>query len=109
MAQTEPRLNMIASDLHEHFLNYVKPKGFKAISAVLEEKNKLETAHNNLWKIFEGISKNETNADVWQEKLRKYNTRKNFYEKLSAFAKLVDFMFSSYELFEAVGDKKAEE
>lgn len=80
-----------------------------AISAVLEEKNKLETAHSNLWKIFEGISKNETNANVWQEKLREYNTRKDFYEKLSAFAKLVDFMFSSYELFEAVGDKKAEE
>lgn len=80
-----------------------------AISAVSEEKNKLETAHRNLWKIFEGISKNETNANVWQEKLREYNTRKDFYEKLSAFAKLVDFMFSSYELFEAVGDKKAEE
>lgn len=80
-----------------------------AISAVLEEKNKLETAHSNLWKIFEGISKTETNANVWQEKLREYNTRKDFYEKLSAFAKLVDFMFSSYELFEAVGDKKAEE
>lgn len=80
-----------------------------AISAVLEEKNKLETAHSNLWKIFEGISKNETNANVWQEKLREYNTRKDFYEKLSVFAKLVDFMFSSYELFEAVGDKKAEE
>ena len=80
-----------------------------AISAVSEEKNKLETAHSNLWKIFEGISKNETNANVWQEKLREYNTRKDFYEKLSAFAKLVDFMFSSYELFEAVGNKKAEE
>ncbi len=80
-----------------------------AISAVSEEKNKLETAHRNLWKIFEGISKNETNANVWQEKLREYNTRKDYYEKLSAFAKLVDFMFSSYELFEAVGDKKAEE
>ena len=80
-----------------------------AISAVLEEKNKLETAHNDLWKIFEGISKNETNANIWQEKLREYNTRKDFYEKLSGFAKLVDFMFSSYELFEAVGDKKAEE
>ncbi len=80
-----------------------------AISAVSEEKNKLETVHSILWKIFEGISKNETNANVWQKKLREYNTRKDFYEKLSAFAKLVDFMFSSYELFEAVGDKKAEE
>jgi len=31
LAQTEPRLNMIAFDLHEHFLNYVKPKKFKAM------------------------------------------------------------------------------
>lgn len=31
LAQTEARLNMIAFDLHEHFINYVKPKGFKAM------------------------------------------------------------------------------
>lgn len=80
-----------------------------AISAVVEEKNKLEKAHQDLWDIFSGISKNETAANVWQVSLREYDVRKDFYEKLSLFAKLVDFMYSNYELYEAVGDKKAEE
>ena len=80
-----------------------------AIAAVTEEKEKLERTHQALWQIFDGISKNETSTNVWQERLREYEIRKEFYEKLSAFAKLVDFMFSNYELFEAVGDKKAEE
>ncbi len=31
LAQTEARLNMIAFDLHEHFIGFVKPKGFKAM------------------------------------------------------------------------------
>ena len=80
-----------------------------AISAVSDEKTKLDKAHKELWKIFDGIHRNETSADVWQERLREFSTRKDFYEKLSSFAKLVDFMFSNYELYQAVGDKKAEE
>ena len=80
-----------------------------AISAVSDEKTKLDKAHRELWKIFDGILRNETSEDVWQERLREFSTRKDFYEKLSSFAKLVDFMFSSYELYQVVGDKKAEE
>lgn len=80
-----------------------------AISAALDEKDRLEKAHQNLWSIFEGISKNETAANIWQERLRDNVVRKDFYERLSIFAKLVDFMFSNYELYETVGDKKAEE
>ena len=34
--------------------------------------------------------------------------RRDFYEKLSAFAKMVDFLYSSYELFEQVGFERAE-
>lgn len=34
LAQTEQRLSMIAFDIHEHFLNYCKPRGFKAMAAV---------------------------------------------------------------------------
>ena len=79
-----------------------------AISAVGEEKAKLEKVHQDLWNIFKGIDKNETSANVWQERLRKYETRKDFYEKLSAFAKMVDFLYSSYELFELVGFEQAE-
>ena len=79
-----------------------------AISAVAEEKNKLAQIHQQLWKIFKGIDPNESSANIWQERLREYDVRKDFYEKLSAFAKMVDFMYSSYELFEAVGFDQAE-
>lgn len=34
LAQTEQRLSMIAFDIHEHFLSYCKPRGFKAMAAV---------------------------------------------------------------------------
>lgn len=74
-----------------------------AISAVAEEKDKLAQVHQQLWKIFKGIAPDESSANVWQERLREYDVRKDFYEKLSAFAKMVDFMYSSYELFKAVG------
>jgi len=80
-----------------------------AISAVSEQKTKLEKTHNELWRIFEGISKNETSANVWQECLRVYDIRKGFYEKLASFAKQVDFLYVSYELFESVGFEKSEE
>ena len=33
---------------------------------------------------------------------------KDFYEKLAAFAKMVDFVYSSYELFELIGFEQAE-
>ena len=80
-----------------------------AISTVSEEKTKLEKTHNELWKVFDGISKKETSANVWQECLREYDIRKDFYEKLSSFAKQVDFLYASYELFESVGFEKSEE
>ena len=79
-----------------------------AISAVAEEADKLAQVHQQLWKIFKGIDSDESSANVWQERLREYDVRKDFYEKLSAFAKMVDFMYSSYDLFEAVGFDKAE-
>lgn len=79
------------------------------LSAATDEKNKLEEAHDNLWRIFDGISRNEKAANVWQECLRENTVRKDFYNKLSVFAKLVDFLYSNYELFESVGYSKAEE
>ena len=34
LAQTDQRLSMIALDIQEHFLNYCRPRGFKAMAAV---------------------------------------------------------------------------
>ena len=79
-----------------------------AIATITDEKTKIEDAHKKLWEIFKGINKKEPNVNVWQECLREYDIRKNFYEKLAIYAKLIDLMFSSLDLFNAVGDKQAE-
>lgn len=79
------------------------------ISTVNEEKEHLERTYQELWEIFEGISRDESSANVWQECLRERDIRKAFYEKLAAFAKMLDFLYSSYEFFDAVGFDKAEE
>ena len=79
-----------------------------AIASVSEQRSKLEELHKNLWGIFEGIDKNETKPNVWQERLREYDIRTKFYETLSAYAKLVDLMYSSFDFFEAVGFEQAE-
>ena len=79
-----------------------------AISAVTEQQTKLEHIHREIWELFSGIYKNETRSNVWQECLRDYDTRKDFYKKLAAFAKLVDFLYSSYDLFEAIGYEQSE-
>ncbi|MCD7820545.1 MAG: type I restriction endonuclease subunit R, partial [Lachnospiraceae bacterium] len=79
-----------------------------AISTVMEEKAKLERCYQALWGTFNGIDRDESSANVWQERLREYEIRKDFYEKLSAFAKMVDFLYSSYELFDLVGFEQAE-
>ena len=79
-----------------------------AISSVTEEATKLENTHKALWAIFDGIDKNEKSSDVWQERLREVSVRKDFYDKLSSFAKMIDFLYSSYDMYEKVGQSKSE-
>lgn len=79
-----------------------------AVASVTEEKKALIQAHKALWELFEGIDKNESSANVWQEHLRIYELRKQFYDALSVFAKRLDFMYSSRELFDVVGFEQAE-
>ncbi len=45
LAQTEQRLSMIAFDIHEHFLNYCKPRGFKAMVAVTTRATAVRLQH----------------------------------------------------------------
>ena len=80
----------------------------EAIASVSEQKSKLEELHKNLWGIFDGIDRNENKPNVWQERLREYDVRAKFYETLSAYAKLLDLMYSSFDFFEAVGFEQAE-
>lgn len=50
IAQTDQRLSMIAFDIHEHFLSYCKPRGYKAMAAVSTRATavKLERAINGM-------------------------------------------------------------
>lgn len=50
LAQTDQRLSMIAFDIHEHFLSYCQPRGFKAMAAVSTRATavKLERAINGI-------------------------------------------------------------
>lgn len=79
------------------------------ISGIAEEKAKLAKAYELIWQIFDGIDKDEASSNIWQERLREYEVRREFYERLAAFAKLVDFLFTSYNLFEEVGQTTANE
>lgn len=76
-----------------------------------DEKNKLEFSHKELWDIFKGVDKNESDSNVWQEYLddKHKERRKDFYDKLRVYSKRVDLMFSSYEIFKIVGYEKADE
>lgn len=51
-----------------------------AIATINDEKTKLEALYQELWDIFDGIDRNETSANVWQERLREYDLRRDFYE-----------------------------
>lgn len=79
-----------------------------AISTVTEQRFKLEESYNAIWKIFDDIDRGENSANVWQERLRFFEIRKDFHTKLGSFAKLVDFLFSSYDLFEVIGSEQAD-
>lgn len=79
-----------------------------AIISISEQKTKLEQLNKSLWEIFNGIDENEKRSDIWQERLREYKIRTNFYEILASYAKLVDLLYSSYELFESVGFEQAQ-
>lgn len=50
LAQTSQRISMIALDIHEHFLNYCKPRGFKAMVTVSSRAVavQMEQAINNI-------------------------------------------------------------
>lgn len=91
-------------------MNLFDPEDIRnTIYGPADQKKKLEKAHRDLWDLFKGIDKNETRSNVWQEQLSPQDIRKEFYEKLSRYAKLVDLLLSSYEIFILTGYEKAEE
>ncbi len=74
-----------------------------AIHGAGDQKLKLEKAHQELWFIFEGKDFDRNISEGWQSVLADNDLRKNFYERLSIFSRLLDLAMGSYSLYSAIG------
>ncbi|HCO69901.1 MAG TPA: type I restriction endonuclease subunit R [Mesotoga infera] len=79
------------------------------LSGPQENSRELLRVRDNLLNLFPSIPIDERRTSVWQECLEKDDLRKEFYERLKEYSKMVDLLFSSYEFFNFVGVEKAEE
>ena len=74
-----------------------------------EQKEALYKAHSELWKFFSVRDFDHNNPRAWQaffesdDDATSVALRKTFYEKLSAFSKLMELAMGSYSLYEAIG------
>lgn len=79
-----------------------------SILGPLDEKNKLEAAHKDLWSMFVGIEK-EATSDDWQMSLEDEIRRNEFYDKLKAFANHLNLALTNRDIFVEIGFDKLEE
>jgi type I restriction enzyme R subunit len=90
-------------------MNLFNPEDIKSsILSLEDEKRDLEEKYQAVRILFEGINK-KSGSEAWQKWLYDSGKRKIFYEALASFGKRLDFLFTSYELFQLVGKKKAEQ
>ena len=67
-----------------------------------DEKNKLEKAHQELWSLFSDIDKNAS-SDIWQMSLEDETKRTDFYDKLKAYANLLNLALTNRDIFIEIG------
>ena len=94
-------------DAESGFANFDAKDIEDAIFGPVDEKNKLATAHRVLWEFFKDVPKN-ADSNEWQLFLQEDNKRHEFYNKLSAFAKLVDLALTNRSIYKEVGFKQLE-
>ncbi len=92
-------------DAESGFSNFDKEDIADTIYGPLDEKKKLEEAHQNIWKLFEHLPK-KASANQYQEALQEEATRKEFYEKLKSFATLLNLAHVNRSIFTAIGIDK---
>jgi len=74
-----------------------------------EQKESLSNAHAELWAFFDTQEFDRNNPRAWQAFFENDDDkisaalRKGFYEKLSAFSKLMELAVGSYSLYESIG------
>ncbi len=94
LAQTDQRLRMVALDLYEHFMSYVKPKGFKAMLTCSSRVFAVEMFY--LLKNFDGINPavviTPNTAKEGDDEINTTETKKRIGE---FFAKEVDVLYKN--------------
>ena len=79
-----------------------------AILGPIDEKNKLEDAHKELFAMFSGFDES-TSSDAWQMSLEEESKRNEFYEKLKTYANLLNLALTNRDIFIEIGFDKLEE
>lgn len=79
-----------------------------AILGPIDEKNKLEQAHRDLFDMFPGFSDNTT-SDEWQLSLENEVKRNEFYDKLKTYANLLNLALTNRDIFVEIGFDQLEE
>lgn len=91
LAQTRQRIDMIAFDIHEHFITYCKPRGFKAMVAASSRATAIDLQHaiNQIGSVKaaalicpENISENDEQTITTQDKKKIRDFFKNEVEPL---------------------------
>lgn len=80
-----------------------------AVLGAVDQKLKLEKAHQDLWAIFNNRDFDHNSSEGWQSVLEDDEIRKIFYERLSIFSRLLDLAMGSYALYSAIGYEKIQE
>ena len=79
-----------------------------AILGPVDEKNKLEQAHQELFDMFPGLD-DSTTSDAWQLSLADEVKRNEFYDKLKTYANLLNLALTNRDIFVEIGFDKLEE
>lgn len=80
-----------------------------SIATATEGKEKLKDSHKNLLEFFKDVSFDQNNPRAWVDYFEKEDLeeseklRKEFYERLSAFSKMMTMAISNYSMYQAVG------
>lgn len=80
----------------------------EAIFGPVDEKNKLEDAHKELFDMFPGFDASTT-SDEWQLSLEDEVKRNEFYDKLKTYANQLNLALTNRDIFVEIGFDKLEE
>ncbi len=79
-----------------------------SITNIAEEIKKLPQSHADVWELFKELKDRTVEASAYQEHLSQEDVRHKFYEKLSAFTRLLKMALSSVQFVNSTPEDKIE-